>query len=378
MRVSGSQPKHRRGLAVQTLNPNLKLETFFSPDYLTARGRFRDAARAAGAELDSLVIGARGPAQQELTIDIVRLGGRGARNVLLHTSGLHGVEAFAGAAVQLAALAQAPPVPAGCALVLAHVLNPYGMAWLRRANESNVDLNRNFLLRGERWEGAPALYRRLNPLINPPTPPAADGFRLRLALFALRHGLRAPRQAIAEGQYEFPRGLFYGGKMLEAGPRQFLDWLQRNLQQAAYLFALDLHTGLGRRGEESLIIEPGVDATPAAQLARALGRQLLDPAAGQAAYRIRGGMGGALTQALPGARIDFLLQEIGTCPPLAVLHALREENRCHHYCAADLRHPARLALLEALCPVSPAWRRRAVDRGVSLLRAAAAWTFEKQ
>jgi hypothetical protein len=358
---------------------------FFSPDYLGARERFRGAARAAGAHLDALAIEARGPGQEPLTIDIARLGAPAARNVLVHTSGMHGVEAFAGAAVQLAALAHPPAVPEGCALVLAHVLNPYGMAWLRRANENNVDLNRNFLPHGERWEGAPTLYPRLDALINPPTPPAADGFdrawksrlefRLRLAGFALRYGLRAPRQAIAEGQYEFPRGLFYGGRELEAGPRRFLEWLRRELKDTAYLFAVDLHTGLGRRGAETVILEPGVGATPVEELARALGRRLVDPAAGQAAYRIRGSMARALAQCAPAARVDFVLQEIGTYPPIVVLHALREENRCHHYGAADPRHPARLALLEALCPASPRWRALAVERGLSLLRAAAAWAF---
>ncbi len=361
----------------------MKLETFFSPDYTTARERFRSAARAAGATLDALAIEARGPRQEHLTIDIARFGARDARSVVLHTSGLHGVEAFAGSAVQLAALEHVPAPPAGCALVLAHVLNPYGMAWLRRANENNVDLNRNFLKQDERWEGAPGLYPRLDPLLNPSTPPGPDGFRLRLALLALRHGLRAPRQAIAEGQYEFPRGLFYGGKMLEAGPRWYLDWLRRNLSQAAYLFALDLHTGLGRRGEETLILEPGINTTPMPALEHALGRRMADPAAGQAVYRIRGGMGGALPQTLPGARIDFVLQEIGTSPALTVLHALREENRLHHHGEARLTHPAiahsaKLALCEALNPASMDWRRRAVSHGLSLLHAVAAWTFRRQ
>lgn len=356
-----------------TLNP--ELETFFSPDYVSARERFRAAALAAGAALDALAIEARGPRQEPLSIDIARLGERDARRVLLHTCGLHGVEAFAGSAVQLAALEDPPVPPAGCALVLVHALNPYGMAWLRRANENNVDLNRNFLRRGERWEGAPALYPRLDPLLNPPSPPQPEGFRLRLALVALRYGTRAPRQAIAEGQYEFPRGLFYGGKALEPGPRLYLDWLRRNVARAVYLFALDLHTGLGRRGKETLILEPGVGATPATELTRAFGRSLIDPASGRAAYRIRGGMGGVLPEILPGAGIDFVLQEIGTSPASAVLRALREENRCHHYGAADLRHPAKRALLEALCPALAAWRRRAVERGLSLLRTAAAWTF---
>lgn len=294
--------------------------------------------------------------------------------MLLHASGLHGVEAFAGSAVQLAALANLPRLRAGCALVLAHVLNPWGMSWLRRANENNVDLNRNFLSPGERWEGAPALYAGLEPLLNPPAASPPGAFRLRLALFALRHGLHATRQAIAEGQYRFPRGLFYGGAALEAGPRLYFDWLRANLSQATHVVALDVHTGLGRRGGETVIREPGAAATPTPELERALGRRLVDPAAG-AAYRIRGGMGGALPHALPGARVDYLLQEIGTAPTLAVLRALREENWHHHRGETDLRHPARLALVEALSPASPGWRRCALVHGLTLLHAAAQWLF---
>ncbi len=151
---------------------NPERESFFSPDYFAARSRFRDVARRAGASLDALRLEAHGPLQEELTIDIASLGERGAQRILLHTSGLHGVEAFAGSAVQLATLANPPALPAGCGLVLVHAVNPYGMAWLRRANENNVDLNRNFLRRDERWEGAPALYPRLDPLLNPPSAPA--------------------------------------------------------------------------------------------------------------------------------------------------------------------------------------------------------------
>jgi hypothetical protein len=353
--------------------------SYFSPDYAAARARFREAARAAGARLDALPIEARGPSGQSLTIDIARFGARDARRVLLHTSGIHGVEAFAGAAIQLAALEQPPVVPPDCALVLAHVLNPYGMAWLRRANESNVDLNRNFLAAGEPWQGAHPLYARLDPLLNPSSPPVADGFYARLGLFALRHGLRGPRQAIGEGQYDFPRGLFYGGSRLEAGPRLFLEWLRANVAGAAYVFAADLHTGLGGRGTETVILEPGTAAgTPVARLAQALHRPIVDAAAGQAAYRIRGGMAGAVGGLVGSAHCDFVVQELGTRPSLAVLHALRQENRCHHYAAASVHHPARRALLETFCPASPRWRARALERGLALLRDAAAWTFREE
>lgn len=350
-------------------------ETHFSTDYATARGRFRSAALAAGATLDALALDARGPGGEELTIDIARIGAWKAQRILLHTCGVHGVEAFAGSAVQLAALAEPPVVPDGCALVLVHVLNPYGMAWLRRANENNVDLNRNFLSPGDRREGASALYSRLDRLLNPPSAAGPDGYPLRLAAAVLRHGFAALKQAIAEGQYEFPRGLFYGGTALEAGSRLYLDWLRRNQSGAGYLFALDLHTGLGRHGKETLILEPGVGATPVAELERALGRRLADPAAGQASFRIRGGMGRALPAALHGRRVDFLLQEIGTRSPLAVLRALREENRWHQYGTGGLAHRSKRSLREALNPVAVNWRRRAVEHGLSLLRGAAAWTF---
>lgn len=353
-------------------------EDFFSPDYATARERFRAAAEAARAERVSLALAARGPDASPLAIDIAWCGPRSARRVLLHTSGLHGVEAFAGSAVQVAALGELPTLPPGCALVLVHVLNPYGMAWLRRANENNVDLNRNFLPTGAPHGDSrvATLYDRLDALLNPPSPPAADFFKLRLVCSAARHGPRRLQQAIAEGQYRYPRGLFFGGKELQPGPASYLDWLGQNLQQTDYLMALDLHTGLGRHGQSLLMAEPGVGVTPEHALSAALGQPVVALASDASRpYRVTGSMGAALPRVLPRAGIDFVLQEIGTYGPLSVLAALRDENRWHHHGPGDLEHPAKHALKEALCPSSPAWRRQAVEKGLALLQAAAAWTF---
>ena len=57
----------------------------------------------------------------------------------MHSSGLHGIEGIAGSAIQLFWLQQSIPLlPKDRAIILVHVLNPYGMAWLRRFNEDNV------------------------------------------------------------------------------------------------------------------------------------------------------------------------------------------------------------------------------------------------
>jgi len=348
---------------------------FFSPDYAGARARFRAAALRAGAALDAQPLAARGPHDESLTIDFAWLGARRPRRVMLHISGVHGTEAFAGSAAQLALLAAPPPLPADGALILVHVLNPYGMAWLRRANEHNVDLNRNFHPDDGIWTGAPPLYKRLDALLNPASPPARDAFALRLGAAGLRHGVRAVRQAIAHGQHRYPRGLFYGGAELQPGPRLFIDWLQTQLASTEAVFAIDLHTGLGPHAADTVLVEPGVGTTPLPVLSRALQRPLAGGATAPGAYTVRGSLGAALPRLLPDARVEFVLQEIGTWSALRVLHALREENRWHHHGDGGPDHPAKQRLREALCPASPAWREAAVAHGCDLVYGAAGWLF---
>ena len=134
---------------------NTMASEHFSPDYVTARSRFRRAVESSGGRLRVLNLNAKGPDGEDLTIDIGWFGNPAPRRVLLHSSGLHGVEGFAGSAIQLQFLEEVPAIPADGAIVLVHVLNPYGMSWLRRVNENNVDLNRNFLAGDEDYAGAP-------------------------------------------------------------------------------------------------------------------------------------------------------------------------------------------------------------------------------
>lgn len=349
----------------------------FSADYATARARFREAARLHGDTDEALPIAARGPEHEELSIDIAWLGARDARRVVLHVSGVHGVEAYAGSATQLALLASPPALPADGALALVHVLNPYGMAWLRRANEHNVDLNRNFLPDSASWTGAPPLYRRLDGLLNPASPPARDGFSLRLAMRGLTHGVHAVRQAIAHGQHRYPNGLFYGGAELQPGPRQFCEWLQQRMAAADSAFVIDMHTGLGHHGASTLIVEPGTSAAASAELEAAVAQPVIGGATVPAAYTVRGSLGAALPRLLPGVSLKFILQEIGTWSSLHVLQALRDENRWHHHGGGHLDHPAKRQLREALCPASPEWRNAAVAHGCDLVYRAADYLFKR-
>ena len=78
----------------------------FSPDYSTARDRFRQAASRLGWLLEAHPIEAAGPGGEELTIDVASSSTGDPERVLVVSSGIHGVEGFFGSAVQLALLGQ--------------------------------------------------------------------------------------------------------------------------------------------------------------------------------------------------------------------------------------------------------------------------------
>ena len=344
---------------------------WFSADYQTARARFRALVTEMGGTHTALPLAAKGPGDGDLSIDIGWFGPARPRNVILHCSGTHGVEGFAGSAIQLSLMKhRLHGVPSADAIVYVHVVNPYGMAWQRRVNERNVDLNRNFLGDAEPYAGASDGYRRLDPTLNPTTAPSAmpDFFLLRSGIKILRYGYNALKQAVTEGQYVFPKGLFYGGAELEEGPRRYLEWASARLGECERVIGIDVHTGLGKYGEDTLLVEAGVGDPLYETLRAALGDRVMpwDPAQ-SVAYEIRGGHGAGVARCLAGAQVEFITQEFGTVAPLKVLYALRQENRWHHYGGGGLDHSTKRQIMEAFGPAGPRWRRRVLTRGHALM-----------
>lgn len=377
----------------------------FSADYAGARERFLAAAGRRGARLESHVFAARGPAGEVLHLDAARLGDAAAPTLVVASSGLHGVEGFFGSAVQLAWLDSGAALPPGAGLLLLHALNPYGFAALRRWNEHNVDLNRNFLAERSFLARDPAyreireVYARLQGFLNPPTPPSRwEPFAARALLRMLAQGLaarrrlgrRAPglhrpgailelglaelRKALPVGQYEHPQGLFYGGAEEEETTRLLRRHFPRWAAGAQRVLHLDFHTGLGPYGHCKLLVTEPEGSAAEAQLSREFGAEAVEPWGGrgrarQTAYPAHGIMTGDLGRHLPGVRYDGLTAEFGTYSALRVLAALRAENRAHFH--ADPGSPihawAKARLREAFCPADPRWRRTVVEQGLALL-----------
>ena len=351
----------------------------FSLTYESARDRFSNSARDAGARLDQLELDLSGPNQEKLTINTAWLGAERPERVLLHTSGLHGVEGFVGSAIQVQLLRQPPELSDTDALVLVHGINAYGMAWLRRVNEGNVDLNRNFLSSTEPYQGAPDGYHKLNTLLNPESPPLGlELFYLRVVWCILRYGFANLKQAVAGGQYHYPKGLFFGGRKLEQSPTLLLDWLKSNLGRAERIGAIDVHSGLGKYGVDALLVFHSPETEPFKILQDRLGNRVTPHDPGSVAYRIKGSFLEALEREIPQANWTCILQEFGTLHVLRVLKALREENRWHHYGQKEeLDHPAKQRLLQAFCPDDDRWRRGILTRGRKLVNKLAAIVFAR-
>ncbi len=194
-----------------------------------------------------------------------------------------------------------------------------------------------------------------------------DLYLARLAYGFLRYGQAQMKDAIAGGQYEDEKGLFFGGH--RPSPTQSLleDHLPRWIGEATQVLHLDFHTGLGRRGIYKLILDYPTDSPGFKWLAEEFGEDVVEPSEPSAiSYHKRGGLGPWCQQLLPHVSYNLLVAEFGTYPAAITLWALRKENQSHWH-----RHPssfryklAKRILKEVFTPASLRWRARVMDQSL--------------
>jgi Protein of unknown function (DUF2817) len=351
----------------------MALDDYFSPDYATAKQRFAAACARLGFEHRALPIRALGPNSEPLTIDVGLAGAAKPTSAFVLSSGLHGVEAFFGSAVQLAFLDGLPGgwlPPPEASVILLHGLNPFGFAWRRRFNEDNVDLNRNFLVRDQPYSGAPPLTAAFRHVLAPRRSPARFTLSsVRIGYLAMRHGRRALWDTLPVGQYDFPDWLGFGGR----GKSECAEILDRAmpplLDSAGEVVHLDFHTGLGRWGIGQLLLPAGDPPEDIAWWRTHFGRERIESAAGDdRPYEIQGGLGTWLQTRFPRCKYRFATAEFGTYSPLHMLKAMTDEMRFHTQSAGSpaVDHWSRRRLSEAFVPRDSRWRKKTLEIGLEL------------
>ncbi len=334
----------------------------FASTYVEARHKFRSAAAARGLAVETHEHPSeRGAEGEPLATDIALLGSASAEHVLLLTSATHGVEGFCGSGVQVALLEDDDFVQAvgasGVALLLYHALNPYGFSFLRRGNEDNVDMNRNFR---DFSAAAPPnhAYAEVHDFIVPATWPPAPDDEARMRAYIARRGAKALQAAVSGGQCDFPHGLFYGGSSPSWSNNTLRDVLRRRGGGRARLAWIDVHTGLGPYGHGEKIYSGPADAAMIARARAIWGADVTSFHDGSSTSAPLTGVTYHAIDECPGVEYTGIALEFGTVPFAAALAALRAEQWLHNHPGATAlqRSTIKRAMRDAFYADSDDWK----------------------
>jgi hypothetical protein len=251
---------------------------------------------------------------------------------------------------------------AGVAVLYIHALNPYGFSHIRRTTHENVDLNRNF-----HDFSAPlpenAAFRELHPLLVPPQwPPTAENERA-IGEYIARHGEKGFQAVVSGGQYEFPDGLYFGGRAPTWSNLALREVLRTHGRRAGRIAWIDIHTGLGPSGVGERIYAGEDDPVAIARARQWWGGEGRTPVVSfydgsSSSARLTGLMFTAVADECPQAEYTGIAMEYGTLPVMEVFQALRGEQwlTAHPEAPPELAAAIRKRMMEAFYTDTDTWR----------------------
>lgn len=349
---------------------HIRQPELYSVDYNVLRQRFLASARRVNATLFEYRHPLHGPAGELLFTDVAYLGERTASKVLVILSGTHGVEGQFGSTCQAEWLSANNPfqIPSDTAVVLIHLINPWGTAWSRRVNEDNVDLNRNFI----DWNvNIPRndKYAELHDAFVCPEwdGPGRDRADQKLSQARTAAGGHAGIAATVEaGQYDFPDGMFYGGNGPAWSNRTLNDILRTFVSAASDVVVFDLHTGAGPYGYPALLSVAEEDHDGLNWGRNTYGHALSIVMTGRGATTdtgiaatATGYVSAAVRKALPNSRVLPLVIECGTLEGPTVMEAVQADNWLHLFgnLESPLGQKIKKTLTTAFIPQDPEWQQ---------------------
>ena len=340
----------------------------FRNSYAEARAAFLDACAESRAEIISHRHPLAGPDGAPLFLDEARIGPPDARRVLFLASGTHGIEGFCGSGIQshLVRNGLAGRLPEGVAVVLVHAVNPWGFAWLRRVNEDNVDINRNFLDHDAPYPENPD-YATVDRVLNPDTFDAQSdaAFLEALSRFEKERGSEVVYRSLSGGQYDHPRGVQFGGRHAVWSNKVLRSVWERQARSAELAANIDIHSGLGPCGV-GLVFQTAAAASIDARLSHEWWPEVIrvEPPQGSDAALVSGLIGPAFSAARGSAASVAVVLEFGTRDMTEVMLAVRADNWLHHHGDRDsaVGRAITQRMREAFFLTDDAWQRQVCER----------------
>ena len=347
--------------------------------YTEARDNFRRACTEVGVALDSRPHPLPGPQGEALATDVALFGPANASKLLVMVSGVHGVEGFSGSAAQVGWITQRrfEALPDDTAVLMIHLINPWGAANLRRYTEDNVDLCRNFLdFSRPLPDNEP--YRSVHEELVPGDLLGKSGELAGAYLGAkvAKHGLEYVIDLFMAGQYQFDRGFAFGGQhptWSNITLRDILAGYNSGVEKACII---EFHTGLGPWGYGQLITLHADEELR--QVRNWFGPWVFNPSAdkapGDEGYRVvHGHTIEAYRSGFPNARVTAVTLEFGTYPSHETLALLVQEHLLVQQAEGvppDVLEDVKNKLLEYHHPRDWEWRCAFWSRALQVTRQA--------
>lgn len=350
-----------------------KVIDYFSIDYQEARKKFLEAAQTTGASIESFQNPHSGPQSKALYTDVAAIGSKNATDILVLGSGTHGVEGFAGSGIQTGLLREgiASALKPNVRIIMIHAINPYGFAYLRRSNEENIDLNRNFIDYSKPYPKNDG-YAELADVISPKSISVWENTKLRLSLlwYRLRYGKVALIQALSGDQFSQPQGLFFGGHHEAWSSKTLKEIARRYLSNAMRVTFIDFHTGLGPHGDAEVIMNVKANSPPFKRAVQLWGDRVKTTVnGGSVSVDLLASLKLAIPKMIPQAEVTAVSLEFGTYPAKEVFLALRAENWLHHYGGEN--HPEaqkiKSELLRVFYPNTDDWKLQVWQQGKEIV-----------
>jgi len=205
---------------------------------------------------------------EDLFIDTVHIKTKADNEkLIILTSGVHGVETSVGSALQVILmdrLSSNGELFGDFDFLFVHAVNPWGAKHRRRVNENNVDLNRNFGVTEELFLTENKPYGALNHHLNPTKKVKTGffnyfGFISKMLFQAIIKSKRFVSEAVGVGQYQFNKGVVFGGFKFQKEKEILHPIFEKTIARYKAIITVDLHTGLGKRGELHILNAPNSD-----------------------------------------------------------------------------------------------------------------------
>lgn len=234
---------------------------YYSKTLTEANSKFVRACSSAQSELKEYAHPEVGDNGEPLKAYTCYQRRKNPENIIVTISGTHGVEGYAGSAMQIGLLEdkhQNLSIPDNFDVLHVHMINPYGASFILKEDEQNADQYKNYA----------ALYKEniTNPLL------VEFNDALNISQLGTESGQNAARQVFEGvirkygpekfgefsvlGQGARPQGIAYWGAKESWGTQRLQEICNLYLTDAKHLLVIDWHTAVGPYGTWTVL---GID-----------------------------------------------------------------------------------------------------------------------